>query len=194
MKYRISGEAENRLEQASIKNNKMKNLAKCLTQIVVTLFFIFSITSCNKKAEETKETVIETTFNLTTAKAEIETANREFKVFFAAADSIGLANLYTQDAKFMNNGAPAVTGRKNIQSAISGIMNSGISSVNLTTIDVWGMENLITEEGELSLFVEDAEVYKGKYIVLWKKVDGKWKLFRDIFNSNLPAEQSIGEI
>ena len=47
----------------------------------------------------------------------------------------------------MNNGAPAITGRKNIQSAISGIMNSGVSSVNLTAIDVWGMENLITEEG-----------------------------------------------
>jgi len=166
----------------------MKNLAKCLTQIIVTLFFIFSITSCNKKAEVAKQTIVESTFNLATAKVEIVAANKEFSILFTANDSIGLSNLYTQDAKFMNNGAPAVTGRKNIQSAISGIMNSGISSVNLTTIDVWGMENLITEEGELSLFVEDAEVYKGKYIVLWKKVDGKWKLFRDIFNSNLPAE------
>ena len=166
----------------------MKNLAKSLTQIVVTLLFVSSITSCNKKVEKTKEAVVEPTFNLATAKEEIVDANKEFSVLFAANDSIGLANLYTQDGKFMNNGAPAVTGRKNIQSALSGIMNSGVSSVNLITIDVWGMENLITEEGELSLFVEDAEVYKGKYIVLWKKVDGKWKLFRDIFNSNLPAE------
>ena len=67
-------------------------------------------------------------------------------------------------------------------------MKSGVTSINLKTIDVWGIENLITEEGEISLFVEKAEVYKGKYIVLWKKVDGKWKLFRDIFNSDLPAE------
>lgn len=67
-------------------------------------------------------------------------------------------------------------------------MNSGITSANLKTIEVWGMENLITEEGESTLFVGDAQVYKGKYIVLWKKVDGEWKLFRDIFNSDLPAE------
>jgi len=159
-----------------------------MTLIAVALLLVSSITSCNKKTEETKETVIEPTFNLATAKAEIEAANKEFMAFFAAGDSIGLANLYTQDAKFMNTGAPAVTGRKNIQSALSGIMKSGISSVNLITIDVWGMENLITEEGEISLFVEEAEVYQGKYIVLWKKADGKWKLFRDIFNSNLPAE------
>ena len=67
-------------------------------------------------------------------------------------------------------------------------MNSGITSVDLKTVEVWGTEDLITEEGELSLFVEEAEVYQGKYMVLWKKDDGKWKLFRDIFNSNLPAE------
>ena len=28
---------------------------------------------------------------------------------------------------------------------------------------------------------------KGKYIVLWKKVGGKWKLFRDCYNSDLPV-------
>ena len=166
----------------------MKNPTKFLTLIAVALLLVSSITSCNKKAEETKETVIEPTFNLATAKAEIEAANKEFMVFFAAADSIGIAKLYTPDAKFMNNGAPAVTGRKNIQSALSGLMKSGISSVNLKTIDVWGLEDLITEEGEISLFVDEAVVYQGKYIVLWKKVDGKWKLFRDILNSNLPAE------
>ena len=108
--------------------------------------------------------------------------------FFTARDSVGLANLYTQDAKFMNTGAPAITGRKNIQSAISGIMNSGISRANLITVEVWGTENFIAEEGEVSLFAEEDEVYQGKYLVLWKKDDGKWKLFRDIFNSNLPAE------
>ena len=28
----------------------------------------------------------------------------------------------------------------------------------------------------------------GKYIVVWQKVDGIWKVSADIFNSNLPAE------
>jgi len=166
----------------------MKNSVKLFTLMTMTLLFISSITSCNKKVEETKEVVIEPTFNLATAKAEIVEANKEFMKIFAAGDSIGLANLYTNDAKFMMNGAPAVSGKKNIQSTISAIMNSGVSSVNLTTIDIWGTENLITEEGGLSLFVSDDEIDKGKYIVLWKKVDGKWKLFRDIFNSNLPPK------
>ena len=166
----------------------MKNSVKLFTLITMTLLFVSSITSCNKKVEETKETVVEPPFNLTTAKAEIIAANKEFMTYFAAGDSVGLANLYTLDAKFMNTGAPAVTGRKNIQSVISGIMNSGISSANLTTVEVWGTEDFLTEEGKVSLFVKESEVYQGKYLVLWKKDDGKWKLFRDIFNSSLPAE------
>ncbi len=166
----------------------MKKSTKFLTLIAVTLLFVSSNISCYKKAKETTETVAEYTFNLITAKAEIEAANKEFMAFFAAGDSVGLANLYTLDAKFMNTGAPAITGRKNIQSGFSGIIKSGISRADLRTIEVWGTEDLITEEGELSLFVEETEVYQGKYIVVWKKDDGKWKLFRDIFNSNLPAE------
>ncbi len=161
---------------------------KYFTQIVITLLLAFTISSCNNKAEETKESTIQSTFNLTIAKEEIIVANKEFMKLFAANDSIGLSNLYTKDAKFMMSGVPAISGTKNIQSVFSGIMNSGVSSINLITVDVWGTENLITEEGGLSLFVGDTEVDQGKYIILWKKEEGKWKLHRDIFNSNLPPK------
>lgn len=84
----------------------------------------------------------------------------------------------------MNAGAPAVVGRENIQHAMSGIVASGITKVDIRTSDVYGTEDLIAEEGELTLYVDDAAVAEEKYIVLWKKEDGQWKLFRDIFNSN----------
>jgi len=166
----------------------MKKSTKFLTKIAVLLFLVFAISSCNNEAAKKEKKVIKPTFDLTNAKVEIESANKNFRALFAAADSLGLANLYTHDAKFMNNGAPSITGRKNIQSALSGIISSGISDINLATTEVWGMKNLITEEGKITLFVDGASVYQGKYIVLWKKVDGKWKLFRDIFNSDLPAK------
>ena len=55
-------------------------------------------------------------------------------------------------------------------------------------MNIYGTEDLIVEEGDLTLFVGDNTVAEEKYIVVWKKEDGKWKLFRDIFNSNLPSE------
>ena len=166
----------------------MKKIAKLLMTLALTVLFISSLTSCKETAKEMPETVIEPEYDLSAAKAEIEAANKEFMALFAATDSVGVANLYTQDAKFMITGAPAVSGRASIQSVLSAIMNSGVSSIDLRTIEVWGTEDLLVEEGELSLFAGDTEADQGKYIVAWVKEDGKWKLFRDIFNSNLPAE------
>lgn len=147
------------------------------------------LSSCNNPdtAKTTAEGDESRAFDLAQARTEIEEANRNFMELVAKGDSVGLANAYTEDAKFMSGGAPAVAGRKNIQGAMSDIIKSGITRVDLRMQDVYGTEDLLAEEGELTLYVKDQAVAEEKYIVLWKKEDGRWKLFRDIFNSNLPA-------
>ena len=155
-----------------------------------SLLIGFTILSSCNNADNSKtnaEKESKPKFDLTVARKEIEEANRDFMELVAKGDSVGLANSYTTDAKFMSAGAPAVVGRANIQKAMSDIVKSGITKVDLRLIEVFGTEDLIAEEGELTLFVKNDTVGKEKYIVLWKKEDGKWKLFRDIFNSNLPA-------
>ena len=69
-------------------------------------------------------------------------------------------------------------------------MKSGITKVGLKTEAVYGNEDMVAEEGVVNLYVKDQNVAEEKYIVLWKKEDGKWKMFRDISNSNLPATAS----
>ncbi|WP_242203578.1 YybH family protein [Aestuariivivens insulae] len=162
----------------------MKKPISLFTFAALLILCISLIASCKNQTEDAKETTPEPTFDLAAAKAEIVAANNMFAERFNAKDSIGVANLYTPDGKVMMHGAPAVVGRDNIQSAVAGFINSGIS-VDLTTIDVWGTEDLITEEGLVELYAGEDKVDECKYIVLWKKVDGKWHLFRDIFNSNL---------
>lgn len=160
--------------------------------MVIMLFFVSSLTSCSEKTEEAKETVeemMEPSFDLDAAKAEIEGVNQQFMAFFSEMDSVGLASLYAQDAKFMMDGAPAISGRQGIQSTFSSFMQSDISRVELRLIDLWGNEDLLVEEGEYVLYAGDNEADHGKYLVLWKKENGDWKLFRDIFNTNLPAEE-----
>ncbi|WP_372745795.1 DUF4440 domain-containing protein [Lutibacter sp.] len=166
----------------------MKKSIKILTLVAVTLIFIFSSINCTKKAKELDKTIVEPTFNLAIAKAEIEAANKEFMSLLAAADSIGISNLYTKDAKIMMSGMPSIVGNEAIKATFSGMMKSGISKINLTTIEVWGSEDFITEEGTYSLFAGDTEVDQGKYVVIWKKEEATWKLFRDILNSNLPVK------
>ena len=88
----------------------------------------------------------------------------------------------------LSAGAPSAVGRRDIQTAMAGILNSGITKVDIRLENDYGIEDLIAGEGELTLYAGEQAVGVEKYIVLWKKEDGKWKLFRDIFNSNLPAE------
>lgn len=168
----------------------MKRTTKLSSFVTLVVLSVFLITNCKNQTEEPHEVTPEPTFDLATAKAEIVAANDEFTKRFASKDSVGLSNLYTADGKIMMHGAPAIVGRENIQSAVAGFMNSGIT-VDLKTIDVWGTEDYITEEGQVTLYAEGNKVDECKYLVLWKKEDGKWLLYRDIFNSNLapaPAE------
>ena len=167
----------------------MKKLSRLLNQAIVLLALCslaVGFQSCNEKPKEMEQTVSD--FNLTTAKKEIEAANKNFMAFIAKGDSVGIANLYTTDAKVMFAGAPSVVGRANIQTKFSSIINSGVTRINLETKEVFGTEDLLAEEGQVTVYVGDMAVAEEKYIILWKKEDGKWKLFRDIANSNSPKE------
>ena len=164
---------------------------KKISLLTSSLFIGFTmLNGCNNADTSKTTTENKSSFDLTVAKKEIEEANRNFMDLVAKGDSVGLANAYTTDAKFMSAGAPAVVGRANIQKSMSDIVKSGITKVDLRLKEVFGTEDLIAEEGELTLYVKNDAVSEEKYIVLWKKEDGKWKLFRDIFNSNLPAPTS----
>ena len=131
------------------------------------------------------------TFDMEAAKEVIQERNNLYMDLLGKSDSIGLANLYTKDAKFMIPNAESAVGRNNIQSAFAGFLNAGIAKIELKTIEVWGDENMLVSEDNYKLFIKDGtEVDRGKAIVIWKKEDGKWKLFRDIFNSDLPVPTS----
>lgn len=127
-------------------------------------------------------------FDLESAKKEIAANNLAFETAVSKMDTVALANLYTTDSKWMNPNAPSVEGRAALQSKFSRDLRAGISGIKLTTAEVWGDENYITEEGSYTLFLKDGtEVDKGKYLILWKRVDGKLMFHRDMYNSDLPV-------
>jgi ketosteroid isomerase-like protein len=95
--------------------------------------------------------------------------------------------MFTVDGKSMEPNEPAFVGRAKIQTHYYNVMKMGANKLGLTTTGLWGDENMIVEEGEYSFMSEDGhQLDNGKYIVLWKMEDGKWKLFRDCYNSDLP--------
>jgi uncharacterized protein (TIGR02246 family) len=160
-----------------------KKLFQTIFISVVTIFLI----ACTDKKEEAATLETKSEFDLSAAKTAIEAVNAEFGNFVSKSDSAGIANLYTNDAKLLGSNMPALSGKANIQSAFGGMLAMGIAGAKFTTTEVWGTEALVSEEGTYSLSDKSGkEIDKGKYIVLWKMEDGKWKLHRDIWNSDNP--------
>ena len=163
---------------------------------LLTVLVIFSITSlfiaCNgNTAESGTNTSTEKemkSFDLAAAKTAIDASNAEFGTLAGKMDSVGLAALYTSDAKFMVPNMPAFSGRANIQSGFAGMFaETGQIGLKLTANEVSGNEEMVSEVGTYSMTDKNGkEIDKGKYIVLWKMEDGKWKIHRDVFNSDMP--------
>jgi len=150
--------------------------------LIVTLIF-FSLCSCQNNSKETEQAV--SVFSLDSARQSIEHQNAAFQTAFENSDSVGLGNLFTSDGKMMIPGGPSVEGRAAITSLAAKFMKMKVKRV-AKTIDVWGNDNLLAEEGTASLFDQKgAELDHAKYLVVWKKEDGQWKLFRDMWNSDL---------
>src|SRR5476651_70629 len=94
-------------------------------------------------------------FDTTAVKKEIAAANQQLMESLLKGDSIGVANCYTWDAKFMNPNAPAMVGRKNIEAEFAGFINAGVTNLSLTTISLWGNKDLMAEEGTFTIGTKD---------------------------------------
>ena len=119
----------------------------------------------------------------------IVAANKIFMDNFSRGDAAGLAALYTENAQFLPPNSDFVSGKEAIQTALQGLIDSGIKTLKLETLEVEGYGDTASEVGKYILGGEGNEVMdEGKYIVIWRQEAGQWKLHRDMINSSMPAE------
>ncbi len=105
-------------------------------------------------------------------------------------DSTAMAAHYAVDAIVMPANSEPITG-SDIVKFWGGAVRMGVKDLKLNITDISGDGNLYAETGTLELFGPDNKLLdKGKYVVVWKKENGNWKMYRDIWNSNLPAPGS----
>jgi uncharacterized protein (TIGR02246 family) len=117
-------------------------------------------------------------------KAEIEAVNAKWLEFFNKGDFAGVASLYTEDATALPPGSSMVTGREAIGAMWKNIAGQA-SDPQITTLDVKSLgPSAAREIGTYSLRMKDlpSQELTGKYLVVWEKVEGDWKLAADIWN------------
>jgi uncharacterized protein (TIGR02246 family) len=121
-------------------------------------------------------------------REDIVAAVQVFLDAFNQGDAAGVATQYTDDAQLMPPNSDIVFGKQAIQDFWQGVFNTGIKSAILETVEVGGSADIAYETGTYTMLVEGGqEIDRGKYIIVWKNEAGQWKLYRDIWNSSIPA-------
>lgn len=120
---------------------------------------------------------------------EIVAQDKVFVKHYSASNAGGVASLYREDALFMAPNSESLVGPQAVEEAFQGLLDSGVTDITLDTKEVEAMGDTAYEVGHYTMkdaSGNNADV--GKYIVIWKKTDGQWKFYRDIFNSSVTAQ------
>lgn len=117
-------------------------------------------------------------------KTEIEAVNAKWVEFFNKGDFAGVASLYTDDAIAFPPGAAMVKGKAAIAEMWKG-MAVKVGDPKVTTLEVKRLGRFAAREiGTFSLKTKEPtpKEVTGKYMVVWEKVRGRWRLSADIWN------------
>ncbi|HET9941577.1 MAG TPA: DUF4440 domain-containing protein [Candidatus Eisenbacteria bacterium] len=121
----------------------------------------------------------------------VDASNRQFMDAFARGDAARISTLYADDAQLFPPGNLPVQGRADIEALWRGVLALPVKEMHLTTVEFTVHGEDASEIGRYTLVGNDGrELDAGKYIVLWKKGAGGWKLHRDMWNSNAPVVTS----
>ncbi|MBC2838579.1 DUF4440 domain-containing protein [Robiginitalea sp. SC105] len=107
---------------------------------------------------------------------EIESRIRQYERLLEEGDSVGLGAMYTEDAEII----PSTTGRDAIIRVIGSMVRDSITGSHFQTTGLWGDDQLLVEEGTGTWsHANGTVVSRGRYLLVWVKRDGEWKILRD---------------
>jgi uncharacterized protein (TIGR02246 family) len=117
-------------------------------------------------------------------KAQIEVVNAKWMELFNKGDFGGIAELYTVDAIAFPPGSAMVRGKAAIGAMWKGLAEQA-GNPKVITLEVKRLgPAAVREIGTFSLTTKEPspKEISGKYLVVWEKVRGQWKLAADIWN------------
>lgn len=121
------------------------------------------------------------------AHEDIQATNRVFEEEVIGRRDFGaVERVYTRNARLLPPGAPTVTGRDAIADFWRGAVAAmNVQSLRLHTLSLDVFGDQAQEVGRAELAVEGGGAPMAlKYVVLWKREDGGWRMDVDIWNAD----------
>jgi ketosteroid isomerase-like protein len=152
----------------------MKSSKLVMIPFLTLLIASILITSCEQKIKEIK--IENKQADLSNLEKEIESRLREYESHLKNGDSVALGNMYVEDAEII----PSTIGRDNITKAFGSMIRDSITGSSFKTTKLWGNDQLLVEDGTGTWSHANGTIVgRGRYLLVWKKDDGKWKILRD---------------
>ena len=152
------------------------------------------VSSCDTGQEPANGTSAEADESVSSAADEeaIRSHVARWLELIEAKDAAAIAQMYAEDGAFMPANAPIGIGRTAIEQNWAAMMNTPGFELTFAPeqIVVSSSGDMALDRGTYRLVVAPdgtEHVDTGKYVVVWRKVDGEWKAAADIINSDLPA-------
>ena len=121
-------------------------------------------------------------------KDAVADGGKKFMKSVREGDADDIAELYAEDGKVFPPNSEIVTGEDAIESFWKTTLETfGVKDAKLEVLETEQEGDYGYEVGRYWLLGAAGQtITQGKYVVVWKKEDGKWKLYRDIWNTSLP--------
>ena len=108
---------------------------------------------------------------------------------FNSHDAEALAALYTEDAVVLPPNEPAIFGRDAIRATHQEMFAEGDFKIEIEALETVIDGHLAYVAGRYRTWTGGGDlVDRGKYIEIWRAVDGTWLIHRDIYNSSIQIE------
>jgi ketosteroid isomerase-like protein len=146
----------------------------------------FFLSICLLASCSIKTTTEEDVFSLEPVKTHITAMNKNYGYRFTRNDTAFIAARYCTGAEVYPAEHSIIKGRDSIRSYYyDGGRNTEIT-ILINATNIYGSADLVVEEGSYDFPDGKGGSYdKGKFIALWKEEAGSWKLFREIWNTDI---------
>lgn len=118
----------------------------------------------------------------------VEDGNKAFLAAYARSDTAAIGAMYSEHATIMPAGGPLAQGRAAAQEFWKGMIDAGVKNVTLQTVSVEPHGRIAREIGKFTMDLPNQQQQftrvEGKYVVIWKKLAGKWFMDVDIWNTD----------
>lgn len=106
---------------------------------------------------------------------------------YAANDAAGVAALYTDDAQLLPPDQEIVDGRAAIREFVVRTNPPGGPALEIATVETLVFGDYAHRQGSYRLRAPDGGAgASGKVLELWKKVEGRWLIHREMWSANAP--------